>query len=523
MAPEMEQTIAERHDVMSPTFARYLHTMEVRELSGYSSKRCALEPSWGNRLALYHPIKSELTSLGNEAWDIFDAFARGPQNSAEIAEQTGLELETVNTVTDELKARWILQPTGQEMSVTIQPNFSSEAELYLETTEACNFRCPGCATGADRYLSGQAQTMNKDTLHTLLDSAVRSVEEKGMERLRVKWAGGEALMPGSLRLLREGQTVIDSLQEEHPGVEVSQVILTNGSQLGDEVVSELKDWDAHVSVSLWGIGEENDKARGVRRKQDTYPNIINGIRRLHDAGVSYNVNHVVTPGNASQFGDFLQTMWDPESESFVGRHWNWNGGEKPIPVGVTFFRPQTAAQLKALNEYGYKQMVEGLRGGFDVTRGLITRGVPIQPLDKIDYLQLFGVIPTPCGSGFNYLAAGPRGVASCHEALFAMPDNMGEIRSGANMVDLANREYAEHRAQLMGPNVIFQGKDPTTDLVLSLHGGAGCPRTTKAENHGELGHAASTAQALYEPIIQELLSLETMRRLKSQPVPEQSN
>jgi len=83
------------------------------------------------------------------------------------------------------------------------------------------------------------------------------------------------------------------------------------------------------------------------------------------------------------------------------------------------------------------------------------------------------------------------------------------------MVDLANREYIGQRAQLMGPNVIFQGSDPTTDLVLSLHGGAGCPRTTKAENNGQLGYAASTAQALYEPIVQELLSLETMRRLRT--------
>ena len=192
-------------------------------------------------------------------------------------------------------------------------------------------------------------------------------------------------------------------------------------------------------------------------------------------------------------------MWDTESDTFVGRDWNWDGEKQPVPLGIAFYRPQTATQLEALNRYGYKHMIEGLRGGFAVIRELIDRGIPVQPLDKIDYLQLFGVIPTPCGSGFNYLAAGPRGVASCHEALFAMSDNMGEIIEGANMVDLANREYIGQRAQLMGPNVIFQGSDPTTDLVLSLHGGAGCPRTTKAENNGQLGYAASTAQALYEP------------------------
>ncbi|MBI2009978.1 MAG: radical SAM protein [Candidatus Chisholmbacteria bacterium] len=514
MAAEQEQTIIEAHDAIPTPLARYPHTMEVRQLSGYSPRDGGIEPVWDGRLALYHPVKSELTRLGDEAWGVYDAFAQSPQNIAQVAEQTALDVDGVRTITDELKSRWILLTPGQEMNVTIQPNFGTEAELYLETTEACNFRCPGCATGADRYLASQARTMKSDTLETLLESTAQSVAEKGMERLRVKWAGGEALMPGSRRLLRVGQSVIDSLRDKHPDLDISQVILTNGSHLSDDVVSELKDWGAHVSVSLWGVGEENDRARGVRRDQDKYPNIIKGVERLHEAGVSYNVNHVVTPGNAGQFENFVRAMWDPESETFVGRYWNWGGGARPIPLGVTFFRPQTEAQLEALKRSGYTQMVEGLRGGFDVTRVLIERGVPIQPLDKIDYLQLFGVIPTPCGSGFNYLAAGPRGVASCHEALFSMSDNMGEIRDGANMVDLANREYVGRRHQLMGPNVIFQSNDPTTDLVLALHGGAGCPRTTRAEHDGQLGYAASTAQALYAPIILELLSLEAMRRIR---------
>lgn len=522
MAAELEQTIIETRNALFPALALYPHTVVIRELSGYAQNGIT-EPVWGNRLALYHPIKSELTRLGDEAWAVFDAFAQGQQEVAVVADQTGLGMERTKVVADELQSRWILLPAGQEMNVTIQPNFSTEAEVYVETTEACNFGCPGCATGADRYLAGQARTMDRETLETLLGNAARSVAEKGMERLRFKWAGGEALMPISMRLLRDGQGIIDPLRTQYPNLDISQVILTNGSHLSDEVVAELREWGAHVSVSLWGIGETNDVSRGVRREKDKYPNIIQGIKRLHEAGMSYNVNHVVTPGNAAQFGDFIRAMWDTESETFVGRDWNWNGGKQPIPVGIAFYRPQTAAQLEVLNKYGYKQMVEGLRSGFDVIRKLIARGESIQPLDKIDYLQLFGVIPSPCGSGFNYLAAGPRGVASCHEALFAMPDNMDEIRSGANMVYLANKEYAKQRAKLMGPNVIFQGNDQTTNLVLALHGGAGCPRTTKAENHGELGHAASTARALYQPIIQELLSLETMRRLKSQPVPEQSN
>jgi len=515
MPAEFEQTIVETRNALSPPLALYPHTMVIRELVGYSQNGTLLEPIWGNRLALYHPIKSELIRLGDEGWAVFDAFGQGSQDLAVVADQTGLGIERTKEIADDLQTRWVLLPAGQEMSVTIQPDFGKEAEVYVETTEACNMRCGGCAMGADRYLAGQAQTMKTDTLQTHMENVTRSVSEKGMKRLRFKWAGGEALMPISRKLLKEGQVIIESLRSQYPNLEISQVILTNGTHLSEEEVAELKEWDAHVSVSLWGLGEANDIARGVRRERDKYPNIIKGIQRLHEAGISYNINHVVHPGYAAQFGEFIRAMWDTEDETFVGRDWNWSGERQPIPVGIAFYRPQTEKQLKALNNFGYKQMVEGLHGGFAVMRELISRGIPIQPLDKIDYLQLFGVIPAPCGSGFNYMAIGPRGVSSCHEALFAMPDNMADIRNGTNMVDLANSEYAGRRAQLMGPNVKFSGSDPTINLALSVHGGTGCPRTTKAEHNGELGYAASTAQALYEPIIYELLSLETMRRIKT--------
>ena len=279
----------------SPALALYPHTVVIRELTGYVQNDTT-KPVWGNRLGLYHPVKSELTLLGDDAWAVFDACALGQQDLAQIAGQTGLGIEKTKAVADELQSRWILLPAGQELNVTIQPNFGTEAEVYVETTEACNFGCPGCATGADRYLSGQARTMDKDTLQTLMESAARSVSEKGMERLRFKWAGGEAIMPISLKLLKEGQGFIDSLRAQYPNLDISQVILTNGSQFTEEVIAELKEWGVHASVSLWGLGETNDKARAIRREKDKYPNIIRGIQRLHEAGINYNINHVVTPG-----------------------------------------------------------------------------------------------------------------------------------------------------------------------------------------------------------------------------------
>ncbi len=515
MSPDFDKRQGEWEANNASLFSVYPHTVEVRELMGYSADASGPQPLFGDRLALYHPVKAELTQLNKDAWAVFDAFSQGPRRSGDVAASIGIDTQNVQAIAFELQNRWILLQDNQKMKVTVSANFTEEAEMYMETTEACTFACDGCATGADRYESGQAKTLTPETLEMLLTRSAHDIADKGIKRLRIKWAGGEALMPLSFKLIKEGQQIINRLKEEIPALEITQVILTNGSYLTEKVVEQVKDWDIHVAVSLWGIGEANDIARGVKREKDKFPHILEGIKRLHEAGISYNLHHVVTPDNAALFAGFIRAVWDPKSDMFIGGDWEWPNGEKrPIPLGIAFFRPQTPEQLAALNEYGYRKMIDGLRKGFGVIRELIHDGVPIHPLDKVDYLQLFGVIPTPCGTGFNYFAAGPRGVASCHEALFSMESNMDTIRENQiNILDLANSEYAGQQTNLVSANLEFNHIDPTTETILQLHGGSGCPRITKVEHNGELGYAASTAEALYAPIIQELLSLETMRRL----------
>lgn len=488
----------------------YPHALEIRKLAGYSNG----EPMWRERLGVYHPVTSELTRLEDDAVLVYDACKNGSISTEDISNTTGLNSDRVQDITEELQSRMLLLAQGQEVDIVFHPQFLEEAEVYIETTEACNFGCSGCATGVDRYESGQARSLDTETLKVFLTSSVRSAQEKGIGGLRFKWAGGESLLPISLKLIREAQATIRGLEVEYPSIKLSQVVLTNGSHLSAEVVEELKGWNMHVSVSLWGIGDKNDKARGVRREKDKYPNIIKGIQRLHEAGISYNIHHVVTPDNAVNFSDFVRAMWDTEDESFVGKDWEWVGDRGPIPVGISFFRPQTEHQLKLLKEYGYGQMVSGLQGGFEVILDLITRGLKIQPLDKIDYLQLFGVVPTVCGSGFNYIAAGPRGVASCHEALFSMSENLDTIRAGSNLIDIANIGYAGERQKLIGINMRFpDGGNRAVNETLALHGGTGCPRTIRAENNGALGNVSSIAYGVYAKIVEQILSLETMRRL----------
>lgn len=481
----------------------------VRELAGYADAPDARMPLWGDRLGVYHPVTSDITALDQKAWQVLDAIG-----SSEAADSTiTLADATAHSITTALVERHIIIPQGERIHLPFTTDVTPQ-ELYIETTEACNFGCAGCAVGVDRYEAGLARTMDETLLDQLLERTVVSGQEKSMNNLHIKWAGGEPLMPRPFRLLQHGQEKIRALRELHPSIDITQVIISNGAYLTEETVTQIKAMDENmlVSVSLWGLGETQDTLRGARRERDKFPNIVSGIQRLHEAGITYNIHHVVTPENAEEFGNFIRSAWDTQSASFLAKGWNWPEGKQPLPLTISFFRPQTPEQLAMLNGGGYAAMVNGLRGGFAVIHELINRGLDIPAIDRIDYLQLFRVIPTVCGSGFNYLAAGPRGIAPCHEDLFLMQPNTDKLGS-TNVIDLANQTYIKERDQLIGINIANPRVDDTTAQILALHGGTGCPRTARVENGGLLGTAPSIAPELYAPIIPELLSLEAMRRM----------
>lgn len=517
LSKELDQTISVdlKTSPESLAFGVSPHIIVLQELLGYNISTDGLGPVpiWGKRLGIYHPITSELIEMDEHDWRIFDLLNTGFYSVSQIAALIHVDGQTVQETLSEMINHLITVRENFRVELTPVLPTTQEVEVYMETTEMCNFGCIGCAVGMDRMVGFDAKTMDTEMAKRILYKIVCDVEQKGINRIRIKWAGGEAMIPAARTVFRECQPYIQLLRTQYPHIDISQVVLTNGSFLDDETVSLLASSGSHVSISLWGVGLENDRIRRIRRKKDTFENIREGLGRLHKAGVSFNINHVITPDNAESFSDMVYALWDPSSESFIGRDWQWQGEMKPIPMGISFFRPQTIEQLNALKAYGYKKMVNGIRKGFQAMCELIQRKVPIQSLGKIDYLQLFDVIPSSCGTGFNYIAIGPNGVASCHEALYGMDDNSSmTLDDSLNILNLANAEYEHKQHQLLGLHKAFPEVDGSIQLVLALHGGVGCPRTMKVEQNGDMKLAASTAHALYEPLVSELLALETMRR-----------
>lgn len=465
-------------------------------------------PVWGPRIGLYNSATSEFLRLTPEYWQIFDGCsASGRFRIKDLAQSLNLSIEQAHSAVMELYEKRVILSCNENLLQPLSLDFN-KAALYLELTQHCNLGCAGCTVGVDQYPHGTAKTMDVPRLTQILTQTVSSAKELGLQGLNIKWAGGEPLLPQSFRLIEQAQSVLADLRRQYPGIELTQVVLTNGTRLSEDVVSYLKSKDIHVVVSLWGIGSQNDTLRVVRNPRDRYDHIVDGIRRLQDYEVPFNLNHVISPENAKDFGTFMRCIWDTESAGFIG-----DPQKGPLRINISFFRPQTQSLLHQLAQRGgYDQIVQGTRGGFAVILELLNRGMSVPPLDEWDYLSLSRLAPTTCGTGRNYIAAGPDGFAPCHELLF---NRSRPVPEGENLFFEMFRQHYPKPDQLKGIYLETSGIGQSDRILLALHGGMGCPNTAQAENDGQLGIASSAAKHLYLPLFPELLALEYMRRTQS--------
>lgn len=376
-----------------------------------------------------------------------------------------------------------------------------KGEMYVGLTEACNLSCPGCAVGVDKIKPQDARFLDVKSMESYLESLFKSAYQKGMTELHIKWAGGEPLLQKSYKLIGQLQSLVRSW-EKRLGIKVRQTILTNGVYASDEVVAFCKSKNIHLSISLWGTAEYQDKMRRPRSGQESYSAVVKNIGRCVAQGISFNINYVLTPGNASDFANFIKSLWDVSSDLYIGKQW-----AKPVlvPLGITFFRPPKAYDSK-LREVLAKKLVEGLREGFVVILDLIKAKEKLPPLYKIDYLDLFSTRMTTCGSGRSYVAAGLNGVFNCHHDLSENTD--GQVTEEDNLFDAVLGKYKGKSHLLSVDNM----RIPDDLLWLKYHGIAGCPRLSQLENNQEMGHLSSAAK-IYRDIADEVLSLETMRQI----------
>ena len=169
---------------------------------------------------------------------------------------------------------------GGEREGEVIPKKASERKpiVVWNITRECNLKCVHCYndSGVGKKCNDVTTEEAKAVLDDLADYGVPSV----------LFSGGEPLMRADLFGLM--QYAADK------GLRV--VISTNGTLIKDEEAKKIKDIGvSYVGISLDGIGEINDKFRGV---DGAFERAVRGIKACQAAGIRIGLRLTLTKKNA---------------------------------------------------------------------------------------------------------------------------------------------------------------------------------------------------------------------------------
>jgi radical SAM protein with 4Fe4S-binding SPASM domain len=175
-----------------------------------------------------------------------------------------------------------------ECAGDIVPKEASERRpiVVWNITRACNLKCVHCYND-----SGSRRA--KDELSTQeAEEVLRDLAEFGVPS--VLFSGGEPLERGDLfELLGYAR-----------GLGLRTVISTNGTLITADVAGKIKERGvSYVGVSLDGIGQINDKFRGVA---GAFDKAVRGIKNCQDAGIRVGLRLTLTQRNVQD----LQRLFD---------------------------------------------------------------------------------------------------------------------------------------------------------------------------------------------------------------------
>ena len=378
-----------------------------------------------------------------------------------------------DTTSRQLAALQLLMPINQP-----QPTMRSTPSTltaWLHVTNACNLRCTYC------YLNKTAEAMREDTGRAAVDAVFRSALANGFRAVKLKYAGGEATL--NFRLI---QTLHDYARQQanRTGLELREVVLSNGVALSAVVLEWLRHENVRLMISLDGVGSAHDAQRVFRNGRGSFEWVARGLDRALAGGLAPHLSITVTARNADRLA---------EAAAFAI--------ERDVPFNLNFFRDNdcvaTTADLAADNA----QLITGMKAAFAVIEANLPRRRLIDAL--VDRSAFNAPHEHPCGAGRNYLVIDHYGrVARCQM----------EIERPVSDVLIEDPLSAIREHSRGFQNTPVDEKEGCRECTWRYWCAGGCPLLTyRATGRSDV---KSPYCRVYKALYPEVLRLEALRLMK---------
>lgn len=173
-------------------------------------------------------------------------------------------------------------------------------ELTLFIDHQCNLRCTYCYNG-EKF----TRAMSLETAEKAVDIALRTGPAQHID---VSFFGGEPMMRMDLvrQIVEMSERKVEALR---PRPVLRFIMNTNGTLMTDDAI-ELMSAPRRfaVFVSLDGHREVHDRFRVNAAGQGSFDDVIAGVKRLREAGISYQLVGVVSTATAAELGETVRTL-----------------------------------------------------------------------------------------------------------------------------------------------------------------------------------------------------------------------
>lgn len=356
-------------------------------------------------------------------------------------------------------------------------NTLSTLTLWLHLTTRCNLRCAYC------YAPRGETDMSPEVGRAAVDGALRSARAHGFPALKIKYAGGEPTL--NLPTL---QTVHEYARRRaaEAGLELREVVLTNGTTLTSALLRWLRDEEIRLSISLDGIGPAHDGQRASEDGIGSFARIAGGIERALALGIRPHLSVTVTAHNGDKLAEVVAFALDrglPFNLNFV----------RPAP-GRPDLTPEPARLIAAL-----QSVIRNLQSATDNLQSAIC--------NLLDRCDLSAPHRYPCGAGHAYIVVGPRGeLARCH---MEMERTVGTVWEEDPLAAVRGEDGFR--------NPPIEEKEGCRDCPWRYICAGGCPLTARQIVGRE--DRPSPYCAVYRAILPELLRLEGLRMMRAHSTP----
>jgi uncharacterized protein len=357
----------------------------------------------------------------------------------------------------------------------ISSDQSKTLAVWLHLTSQCNLTCKYC------YVTRNDQRMDLSIAKRSVGAIFRSALANDFRRVKLKYGGGEPTL--NFEALRVAQHQAEILSNQ-TGVELESVLLTNGVFLTDNQLDTLLNHNVRVTVSLDGVGHNQDGQRPViGRSRDSFEQVSHTLDRLLVRGLLPHISVTITKENIQGLPRLVEYLLNRQL------HFSFN-----------FYRESDHLNGPDPLAFSSGQIIDGLR----LTFRAIEKRLPSYSLLSSLANRADMRIPhlRTCGVGHNYMVIDCCGkVAKCQMDMhnpvttISANDPLGVVRTDTSQIQNPLVDEKECRA-----------------CIWRYHCLGDCPRLT-FQRTGRYDAKSPFCQ-VYQTILPEIVNLEAMRLLK---------